>query len=35
MINACFIPQRINRPKYQHTRAEWQRFKRNVEKLAA
>jgi hypothetical protein len=34
MINACFIPQRINRPKYQ-TRAEWQRFKRNVEKLAA
>jgi hypothetical protein len=35
MINACFIPQRIKRPKYQETRAEWQRFKRNVEKLAA
>ena len=35
MNNACFIPKRVQRPKYQETRAEWQRFKRNVEKLAA
>jgi hypothetical protein len=34
-INACIIPRRVQRPKYHETREEWQRFKRNVEKLAA
>jgi hypothetical protein len=35
MINAYFIPQRVKRTKYQAKLAEWQMFKRNVEKLAA
>ena len=37
MINAYAIPHRkkVPKPKYQATLAEWQKFKRNVEKLAA